>query len=114
GVGLFLEFENLEATKQVAKAVLRESEIVVRCVVNGKQKPRRQQQLAARGEHAEDFVNRTLGLGKVLEHFCAEHDFEAGIGDPERLGVADNLHAHAALDVERDSAWEVNGVRPVL
>jgi len=42
-VGLFLQLDDLEAAEQVAKSVLGEPEIIVRRVVNRKQKPRRQQ-----------------------------------------------------------------------
>src|SRR6185312_7504997 len=80
-VGFFLQLENLELTKEVAKAVLRESKIVVRRVVNRKQEPCRQEQLTAGNQDTKDLVNRALRLRKMLENLGAQDDLEGGIAD---------------------------------
>ena len=114
GIGLFLQFDDLEAPEQVTEAVLREAKVIVRRVVNRKEKPGRQQKLTTGNEHAKHFVDRALRFRKMLEDFGAEHDLEAGVANSKRLRIADDLDADAACDVERNSPREVSRVWPIL
>ena len=114
GIGLFLQLDDLETPEQMTKPVLGESEVIMRRVMDRKQKSCCQQQLTPGDEDTEHFVDGPLRFWKMLEDFGAEDDVEAGVANPEGLGIAQDLNTLAACDVERDPPWEVSGVWPIL